>query len=109
LSCITVGASLLDCPDAVVAVVVVVVVVADVDDDDGDPSLASTLAASAAEGRKSLSMIAPLRGGICFLDHSSVVDFVKSGGGMGGGSKSEGEEEKPLEREELEDIVERIN
>jgi hypothetical protein len=38
-----------------------------------------------------------------------VVVFVNSGGGMGGGSKSESDDEEPLEREELDDIMEKIN
>jgi hypothetical protein len=64
-------------------------------------SLAIARAASSSLGRNSLSIIAPLSGGMCLWDHSSVVVFVKSGGGIGGGSKSEEledeEEELPLE------------
>jgi hypothetical protein len=71
-----------------------------------DSSFARAWAASSCVGMKSLSRIAPLSGGMCFLDHSAVVVFVKSGGGIGGGSKSgellEGEED---ERELEEDML----
>lgn len=39
-------------------------------------SLAIARAASSSLGKKSLSSIAPLRGGICLCDHSWVVVFV---------------------------------